>query len=46
MTAVLTTFEGQAVYRVMDGNTGAMRSGEIFRLRKGSRIARSGAPGA
>jgi hypothetical protein len=44
MTAVLTTLAGQAVFRVIQGCIGTLPSGEVFRLRKGSRIARSGAP--
>ncbi|WP_263588813.1 hypothetical protein [Sphingopyxis sp. GC21] len=36
--AVLTTFEGQAAFRVLPPGTAAFRSGDLFRLRIGSRI--------
>lgn len=41
MMAVLTTFEGQAVFRFIDGanhdKNGVILGGNMFRLRKGSR---------
>jgi len=41
-TAVLTIFEGQAVYRVLDRNAGQHPPGMIFRLRQGSREVTGG----
>lgn len=35
--AVLTTFEGQAVFRIVASDAIGLRTGDIFRLRKGSR---------
>lgn len=35
--AILTTFEGQAVFRVLPPGTADFRSGDLFRLRTGSR---------
>jgi len=37
VVAALTTFEGQAVFRVLPPGTAELRAGDIFRLRMGSR---------
>lgn len=40
--AVLTIFEGQAVFRVTAGNTADLPTGTLFRLRKGLREVTGG----
>ncbi|PTR12608.1 hypothetical protein C8K11_10261 [Novosphingobium sp. GV055] len=41
-TAVLTTFEGQAVFRIAHGDGAALPEGMLFRLRKGLRAVTGG----
>lgn len=40
--AVLTSFEGQAVFRIVAGEEPALPHGMLFRLRKGQRLVRGG----
>ena len=45
-TAVLATFEGQVVFRLLESNLPDLRAGDLFRLRKGSRIHAPRGPGS
>jgi len=40
--AELTTFEGQAVFRVMESNEPEMPKGTLLRLRRGQRMVTGG----
>lgn len=40
--AVLTCFEGQAVFRIVAGEEPALPHGMLFRLRKGQRLVTGG----
>lgn len=42
--AILTTFEGQAVYRVLSPGSAAFRVGDVFRFAFGSRSTRARQP--
>mgnify|MGYP001627028953 CR=1 FL=1 len=40
VAAVLTTFEGQAVYRILSPGSPSLRAGDLLRFAYGSRAAR------
>jgi len=44
VAAALTTFEGQAVYRVLSPGSAAFRVGDVFRFAFGSRSTRARQP--
>lgn len=44
VAAALTTFEGQAVYRIFSPGSGALRAGDVLRFARGSRSMKARQP--